>query len=58
MYYLKFGGYRIIGSSPEMLVRVENGIVETCPIAGTRKRGRTKEEDEALEKSFFPMRKK
>lgn len=53
MYYLKFGGYRIIGSSPEMLVRVENGIVETCPIAGTRKRGRTKEEDEALEKELL-----
>jgi len=53
IYYLKFGGYRIIGSSPEMLVRVENGIVETCPIAGTRKRGRTKEEDEALEKELL-----
>jgi len=36
-----------------MLVRVENGIVETCPIAGTRKRGRTKEEDEALEKELL-----
>lgn len=49
MYYLKFKDYRIVGSSPEMLVRVEDGIVETCPIAGTRKRGSTKEEDEALE---------
>ncbi|RXE59713.1 anthranilate synthase component I [Acetivibrio mesophilus] len=53
MYYLKFGDYRIVGSSPEMLVRVENGIVETCPIAGTRKRGKTKEEDEALEKELL-----
>ncbi|GAE90223.1 anthranilate synthase [Acetivibrio straminisolvens JCM 21531] len=53
MYYLKFGNYRIIGSSPEMLVRVENGIVETCPIAGTRKRARTEEEDEALEKELL-----
>lgn len=53
MYYLKFGDYRIIGSSPEMLVRVENKIVETCPIAGTRKRGNTREEDEALEKELL-----
>ncbi len=53
MYYLKFKDYRIVGSSPEMLVRVENGIVETCPIAGTRKRGETREEDEALEKELL-----
>jgi len=36
MYFLKFGERRIIGSSPEMLVRVENRQVETFPIAGTR----------------------
>jgi anthranilate synthase component 1 len=36
MYFLKLGGRRIIGSSPEMLVRVENRVVETFPIAGTR----------------------
>lgn len=36
MYFLDFGKTSIIGSSPEMLVRVENGIVETFPIAGTR----------------------
>jgi len=53
MYYLKFSDYNIVGSSPEMLARVENGIVETCPIAGTRKRGRTKEEDENLEKELL-----
>jgi len=53
MYYLKFDDLRIVGSSPEMLVRVENNIVETCPIAGTRKRGRTKEEDEALEEELL-----
>ncbi len=49
MYYLKFDDYSIVGASPEMLVRVEDGIVETCPIAGTRKRGKTDEEDEMLE---------
>ncbi len=48
MYYLKYDGYTIAGSSPEMLVRMEDGIVETCPIAGTRKRGGTAEEDELL----------
>jgi anthranilate synthase component 1 len=36
MYYLKMGKRQIIGSSPEMLVRVENGVVETFPIAGTK----------------------
>jgi anthranilate synthase component I len=53
MYYLKFKDYKIVGSSPEMLARVENGIVETCPIAGTRKRGNSPEEDEALERELL-----
>ncbi|HEY9059473.1 MAG TPA: anthranilate synthase component I [Pseudobacteroides sp.] len=57
MYYLKFKDYRLIGSSPEMLVRVEGGTAETCPIAGTRKRGLTKEEDEALEKDLLADKK-
>ncbi len=37
MYYLKFDDYRLIGSSPEMLVRVEGDSLETCPIAGQEK---------------------
>lgn len=49
MYYLKFKDYCIVGSSPEMLVRVEDRRVETCPIAGTRKRGASEEEDKLLE---------
>lgn len=57
MYYLKFDDYKIVGSSPEMLARVEKGIVETCPIAGTRKRGKTKEEDEKLEKELLSDKK-
>lgn len=52
MYYLKFDNYTIAGSSPEMLVRVEGKTVETCPIAGTRKRGASKEEDAQLEKEL------
>lgn len=48
MYFLSQGNTFIIGASPEMLVRVENGIVETRPIAGTRKRGKSDEEDEKL----------
>jgi anthranilate synthase component 1 len=49
MYHLKLGKREIIGSSPEMLVRVEGQHVETYPIAGTMKRGKTKVEDEKLE---------
>jgi anthranilate synthase component 1 len=53
MYYLKFGEDRIIGSSPEILVRCESGVVEVRPIAGTRKRGATDEEDTRLEKELL-----
>ena len=53
MYYLKFGDFTIAGASPEMLVRVEDGVVETCPIAGTRKRGGTEEEDALLERELL-----
>lgn len=49
MYHLKLGKREIIGSSPEMLVRVEGRNVETYPIAGTRKRGKTEAEDKKLE---------
>ena len=45
MYFIRMGGFAIVGSSPEMLVRVEGQHVETHPIAGTRPRGRTEEED-------------
>ncbi len=49
MYYLKFGDLKIVGSSPEILVRVEGEKIEVRPIAGTRKRGKSEEEDQALE---------
>ncbi len=45
MFYLNFDGIQIIGSSPELLVRCENGVVETRPIAGTRPRGKTDKQD-------------
>jgi len=45
MYFMRLGGLSIVGSSPEMLVRVEGGRAETHPIAGTRPRGVTDEDD-------------
>ncbi len=48
MYYLRFGEIEIAGASPETLLRLERGRLETCPIAGSRPRGKTKQEDEAL----------
>jgi anthranilate synthase component 1 len=48
MYFLRLGGRSIVGSSPEMLVRVEGRRVQTHPIAGTRPRGRNEEEDVRL----------
>jgi anthranilate synthase component I len=45
MYFIRMGGLAIVGSSPEMLVRVEGRHVETHPIAGTRPRGASDEED-------------
>ena len=53
MYYLKFGDLRVVGSSPEILVRLEDDNVEVRPIAGTRKRGLSEEEDRALEKDLL-----
>ncbi|MDD6572715.1 MAG: anthranilate synthase component I [Thermoflexaceae bacterium] len=49
LYYFNFGDFEVIGSSPEMVVKQKEGKVMTCPIAGTRKRGVTPEEDKALE---------
>lgn len=48
LYYFNFDDFEIIGSSPEMLVKKIDKKVFTCPIAGTRPRGKTKEEDVAL----------
>ncbi|MBI2853516.1 MAG: anthranilate synthase component I [Chloroflexi bacterium] len=53
MFYLECGGFQVVGSSPEMLVRLEEGVAETRPIAGTRPRGSTAEEDAALSESLL-----
>jgi len=49
MYFLDLGGTQIVGSSPEILARLKAGNVVVRPIAGTRPRGHTREEDAALE---------
>ncbi|WP_295455894.1 anthranilate synthase component I [uncultured Thiodictyon sp.] len=49
MYFLDLGDFQIVGSSPEILVRLEDGLVTVRPIAGTRRRGATEAEDQALE---------
>ena len=49
MFFFNFGGFQVIGASPEILVRLRDGQVTIRPIAGTRKRGATEEEDRALE---------
>ena len=53
LYYFKTKDYEISGASPELLVRVQNGIVSTRPIAGTRPRGKDRQEDKELEISLL-----
>lgn len=53
MFYLNFGDIKMIGASPEILVRLSNGKIELRPIAGTRPRGATPEEDQAFEKDLM-----
>ena len=48
LFFFDFGAYSIVGSSPEILVRLRDGVVTIRPLAGTRKRGETPEEDNAL----------
>ena len=49
MYYMDLGGFQIIGASPEMLVQVDGSQVSTHPIAGTRPRGQSPQEEQCLE---------
>ncbi len=53
MYFLNLGDFHVVGSSPEILVRLEEGTVTVRPIAGTRPRGKTVEEDIALEEELL-----
>ncbi len=52
MFFLDFKDFHIIGASPEILVRVEDGMVMTRPLAGTRPRGETPDEDNKLEQEL------
>lgn len=53
LYFLDLPGFAVVGSSPEILVRVRDGEVTIRPIAGTRPRGANRAEDEAAEKSLL-----
>ena len=53
MFFFNFGDFHVVGASPEILVRLEDGKVTLRPIAGTRKRGATVEEDLALERELL-----
>ena len=53
MFFLQLGQTHLVGASPEILVTEDNGAVRTRPIAGTRRRGQTHEEDLALEKELL-----
>ena len=53
MYFLRCGDTTVVGASPEVMVRLEEGRIDLRPIAGTRKRGATEEEDKALERELL-----
>jgi anthranilate synthase component 1 len=53
MFYLSFEDFKLIGSSPEIMVRGENGIARVRPIAGTRPRGRDEKEDAEFERNLL-----
>lgn len=53
LYYFNFGEFEVIGSSPEMIVKQQGNKVYTCPIAGTRKRGKDAAEDDFLKQDLL-----
>jgi len=53
MYHLNLGDFSVVGSSPEILTRLEDGVVTVRPIAGTRPRGETEEQDRKLEQELL-----
>ncbi len=53
MYFMNLGDFQIVGSSPEILVRLEDGVVTVRPIAGTRPRGETEQQDQELERDLL-----
>ena len=57
MYYIKLGDLKIVGSSPEVMVRLERGVATLRPIAGTRRRGKNEEEDAKLMEDLLASKK-
>jgi anthranilate synthase component 1 len=53
MFYVKSPEVMLVGASPEIMCRVEEGVITNRPLAGTRRRGRTDEEDKALERELL-----
>jgi anthranilate synthase component 1 len=53
LFYINYGTYQLLGASPESLVRLRNGTASIRPIAGTRRRGRTADEDRQLEQELL-----
>ncbi len=53
MYFMDFGEFQVAGSSPEILCRVDQGVVTVRPIAGTRRRGKNQDDDLAMEKELL-----
>ncbi len=53
LFFLDFGGFSVVGSSPEILVRLRDDTVTIRPLAGTRRRGETSDEDEALARELL-----
>ena len=52
MYFMDLDGFQIVSSSPEIMARLDNGLIINRPLAGTRRRGRTPEEDLAMEQEL------
>ncbi len=57
LFYLDFGAYQLFGASPEVHVKVKNGLAEIRPIAGTRRRGKSEAEDRSLEAELLADKK-
>jgi anthranilate synthase component 1 len=53
MYFMDLDEFQIVSSSPEILARLEDGVISNRPLAGTRRRGRTPAEDQALEQELL-----
>ncbi|MCX6129620.1 MAG: anthranilate synthase component I family protein [Proteobacteria bacterium] len=53
LFYLGFGDEVLLGSSPEMLMRAQGQVIETCPIAGTRRRGKDFDDDQKMERNLL-----